>query len=76
MSGNSYDRRRANRQAQRERALGGETLAAFHARETAPPPTLAQIFAANRADNTRCEKTPDLFAKKPRRRRPSKKGQQ
>lgn len=75
MSGNAYDRRRAARQAARERTLGGETLAAFHARENAPPPTLAQIYAANRADKTRCNSTPDLFAK-PKRRRASKKGSQ
>ncbi len=66
MTGNAYDRRLARRQAERERALGGETLAAFHARENAPPPTLAEIFAKNRADKVRCHRTPDLFAK-PRR---------
>jgi len=66
----TYDARKARRDAQRERALGGESLAAFHARETAPPPTLAEIFAKNRADKARCVRTPDLFAKlvrKPKR---------
>lgn len=66
MSGKAYDRRRAHRQAERERALGGESLAAFHARETAPPPTLAQIYAANRADKARCTATPDMFVAKKR----------
>lgn len=42
----------------------GESLAAFHARETAPPPTLAEIYAKNRADKVRCSSTPDLFAKR------------
>lgn len=39
----------------------GETLAAFHAREKAKPPTLAEIFAKNRADKVRCAKTPDML---------------
>lgn len=62
----TYARRRAQREASRERELMGETLAAYHARETAPPPTLAEIFAKNRADKTVCTRTADMFAK-PRR---------
>ena len=58
----AHDTRRARREAERERALGGETLAAFHARANAKPPTLAEIFARNRADTTVCPVTGDLFA--------------
>lgn len=58
----AYDTRRALREAQRQRALGGETLAQFHARENAKPPTVAEIFARNRADKTVCPVTGDLFA--------------
>jgi hypothetical protein len=63
----TYTRRRSRRDAERERALCGETLAAFHARENAKPPTLAEIFAKNRADKVRCSSTPDLFEKKKRK---------
>lgn len=69
MTGNAYDKRRAKREAERERAIGGETLAAYHARETAKPPTLPEIFAKNRADTTPCPWTPDLFARPVRKRR-------
>lgn len=58
----AYDTRRAKREAQRQRSLCGETLAAFHARANAKPPTLAEIFARNRADTTVCPVTGDLFA--------------
>lgn len=58
----TYDTRRARREAQRQRALMGETIEAFKARETAKPPTLAEIFAKNRADKTVCPVTGDLFA--------------
>jgi hypothetical protein len=58
----AYDRRRARREADRERALMGESLATFHARETAKPPTTAEIFAKNRTDKTVCPVTGDLFA--------------
>lgn len=58
----AYDTRRARREAQRQRALCGETMEAFKARETAKPPTLAEIYRANRADKTVCLKTGDLFA--------------
>ena len=58
----AYDTRRARREAQRQRALAGETLAAFKARETAPPPTLAEIYRTNRANKTVCPVTGDLFA--------------
>lgn len=63
MTGSAYERRKARRQVERERYLLGETLAQYHARETAKPPTLAEIFAKNRADKVRCATTPDLFAK-------------
>ena len=56
------DARRAGREARRQVALMGETLAAFRARETAKPPTLSEIFARNRADTTVCPATGDLFA--------------
>lgn len=55
------ERRRAAREAERERRLSGETLAQFHARETAKPPTLAEIYRTNRADKTVCPATGDLF---------------
>ena len=58
----AYARRRARRDADRERALMGESLAAFKARETAKPPTLAEIYRTNRADKTVCPVTGDLFA--------------
>ena len=58
----AYDTRRAKREADRQRTLGGETLAQFHARANAKPPTLAEIFARNRADTTVCPVTGDLFA--------------
>lgn len=58
----AYERRRARRNADRERALMGESLDAFKARETAKPPTPAEIFAKNRADKTVCSVTGDLFA--------------
>ena len=63
-----YDRRRSQREAQRERALMGESLAAFHARETAPPPTLAEVFAKNHVNRERCPYTPDML-EQPRRRK-------
>jgi len=58
----AYERRKRRRQLERERAFHGETLAQYHARETAKPPTLAEIFAKNRADKAVCTATPDLFA--------------
>lgn len=57
----AYDRRRKTREAHRQRVLLGETLAAYHARETAKPPTLAEVYQANRADRARCDDTVDLF---------------
>ena len=57
----AYDTRRARREADRQRRLSGETLAQFHARANAKPPTLAEIFARNRADTTVCPVTGDLF---------------
>lgn len=46
----------------------GESIEAFHARETAKPPSLAQIYRTNQANRERCTMTPDMFAKKPRKR--------
>lgn len=67
---NKYQKRRSGREAQRQIRLMGETLAQFHARENAKPPSVAEIFARNRADKTVCPVTGDLFAsagKLPRR---------
>ncbi len=57
----AYDRRRKTREARRERALMGESLAGYHARETAAPPTLAEVYRDNKTDRARCDDTPDLF---------------
>lgn len=54
-------RRVAQRKSQRERALMGETMKAFHDRETAPPPTLTEIYDRNHKDRERCPDTIDLF---------------
>lgn len=43
----AYDRHAAARRLDNERRLMGESLAAFHARETAPPPTLSEVYARN-----------------------------
>jgi hypothetical protein len=40
----AYASHAAARRLDNERRLMGESLAAFHARETAPPPTLAEIY--------------------------------
>ncbi len=73
MTTTAYDRHKARRQVERERALQGETLAAYFARAHAKPPTLAEIFAKNRADTTRCPSTPNLLEWKPRSRKASRK---
>jgi hypothetical protein len=39
----------------------GETLEAFHRREHARPPTLAEIFDANHRNRERCPNTLDLL---------------
>lgn len=65
-----YDRRAKAREADRQRALMGETLEAFHARENAKPPTLAEIYARNHVNRERCPWTIDLeelTARTPRR---------
>ena len=72
MSRSSYERRKARREVERQRAFHGETLAQYHARETAKPPTLAEIFAKNRADKARCPWTPSLLDWNPKRRRARK----
>lgn len=54
-----YERRAAARESRRQVALMGETLATFHRRETAKPPTLAEIYASH--PRVRCDRTPNLF---------------
>lgn len=65
----THDFGRGFRVSQPQRALSGETLAQFHARETAKPPTVAEIVAWNRADMTVCPVIGDLFAGAGKRRR-------
>lgn len=60
----TYSRRRARRDAQREVAFLGESLAAYLARANAKPPTLREIYAANRADKTVCPRTADMFGER------------
>lgn len=62
---NAYEKRKAKREAERQRALTGETLAEFHARETAKPPTLAEIYREH--PRARCPWTPNLLEWKPER---------
>lgn len=64
-----YQRNAERRRTQNERRLMGETLEQFHARETAPPPTLAEIYRENHKNRERCVATIDLFEKPKRRRR-------
>lgn len=63
-----YARNARARRAERERRLMGETLDAFHRREHAEPPTLAEIYDANHKNRERCAVTVDLFEAKPRKR--------
>lgn len=56
-----YEKRQTKRETDRQRNLCGETLRQFHERETAPPSTLAEIYAANKRDRERCKDTLDLF---------------
>ena len=51
-----YDRRRARREAERQRNLAGETLAEFHARENAGPGQPGEGIP-----RVRCRSTGDLF---------------
>lgn len=67
MAADAYNRRKARREAERQRALTGETLAEFHARENGKPPTLAEIYREH--PRARCPWTPDLFTKPKRRRK-------
>ena len=67
MTGSAYDRRRARREAERQRALSGESLAEFHARENGKPPTLAEIYREH--PRARCPWTPSLLDWKPPKRR-------
>lgn len=57
----AYDRHAAARRLDNERRLMGESLAAFHARETAPPPTLSEVYARNHVKRERCPWTVDLL---------------
>jgi hypothetical protein len=56
----AYERRKSARQQANERRLLGETLAAFHAREIAKPPTIAEIYRQNHVNRERCPWTIDL----------------
>lgn len=56
---NAYDRRRSAREAGRQRALMGETLAQFHERE-AP-----RVQLGDRLPRARCKATDDLFSQQP-----------
>lgn len=57
----AYQKRADRRETRRQQALMGESLESFHARETAQPPTLAQIYAENHKNRERCKDTIDLF---------------
>lgn len=63
-----YERNARRRRIENERALMGESLEAFHARENAKPPTLREIYEANHRNRERCTMTVDMFSR-PRRRR-------
>lgn len=54
-----YDNRKARRQSDQWSRLGWESLDAFHARENAKPPTLAEIYRSH--PRVHCERTPDIF---------------
>ena len=54
-----YDNRKTRRQSEQWRRLGWESLDAFHARETAKPPTLAEVYRSH--PKVRCARTPSLF---------------
>jgi len=56
---NRYERHRTARRLDNERRLMGESLEAFHARENAKPPTLAEVYRTH--PRVRCERTPNLF---------------
>lgn len=58
----AYERRAIQRRIDNERRLMGETLATFHARETAKPPTLGEVYARNHVNRERCPWTVDLLA--------------
>jgi hypothetical protein len=55
----SYERNKAARKAENERRLMGESLKAFHARENARPPTLAEIYRTH--PRARCPWTSDFI---------------
>jgi len=58
-----YDRNADRRRRDNERRLMGDALEQFHGRETAAPPTLAEIYRENHKNRERCTATTDLFAK-------------
>lgn len=57
----AYDRRAKRRLLENERRLMGETLSAFHARETAMPPSLSEVYARNHTNRERCPRTVDFI---------------
>ena len=61
-----YARNAHRRRSDIERSLMGETLEAFHKRETAKPPTLREIYQANHKSAERCLMTDDLFDSSPK----------
>lgn len=61
MNAKAYEKRAKARAVQHERRLLGETLEAFHRREHAREPTLAEIFAENHRNRERCPYTLDLL---------------
>ena len=63
----AYERNATRRRLELERRLMGESLNAFHARETAKPPTLAELYDANHKNRERCTMTADLFNKPTKR---------
>ncbi len=58
----NYQRNRERRRLDNERRLLGESLEAFHRRETAKPPTLPQIYCDNHKNRERCQATANLFS--------------
>jgi hypothetical protein len=56
---NRYERNATARRLDNERRLMGESLKAFHARETAKPPTLSEIYRTH--PRARCPWTEDFI---------------
>lgn len=55
-----YERRAKLRRQEGDRRLMGETIEAFHARETAKAPTLSEVYAKNHTNRERCPWTLDF----------------